>query len=451
MSASTPSTEAARFLAALQSSPSLRDAYFDSFTNSEAEVASPAQVTSWIQSQGYMTTMADVLTAQKDAQNNTLAPWQGVFNTQLVGAIGPRIVIKDNVVTVNGTAIDGATVDNGILSWSDSSNDSNAQLSFRLMTGVSPSLVTQLGSSKSSISDTELSPEPTGENPAMIPNAYVGPQFTGLYWMKGWPKPSQINLQGRQGKFPSPGSLPPSLNANPIPTTGQANKESNSTPAPATAPTQPNAGPRQASTLEQWANSYDVWVSTPSGLTQSNNATFVIDTTGNLTVDGIRIIKPVFTNDVLSWSASDGNTSYGDFTMQDHTSASQKSLVDGDQFTGRYWTQGQTEPTTNNWFGFAKPDDSSFTKTDRRLSTVSNPTAIHNYLMFKMGEMIVKGVGKLLMYAWRAIRWAGTKIRQWYRNMRNNVPAQDANNANNADDNEEDAGDEGDNEPLAEN
>ncbi|KAF5690887.1 hypothetical protein FCIRC_618 [Fusarium circinatum] len=414
--------------------------------------------------------MADVLSAQKDAQNNTLSLWQGVYNTQLVGAIGPRIVIKDSVVTVNGTTINGATVNNGILSWSDASNDSNAQLNFHPMAGVAPSLVTQSRSSKLSTSEAEPSAEPSAENSAMIPNAYVAPQFTGLYWMKGWPKPSQINFQGRQGKFPRPGSLPPSSNANSAPMTGQANKGSNSTPAPANASTLPDVGPRQASTLDQWASSYDVWVSTSSGLAQSNNDTFVIDTSGNLTVNGIPILKPLFTNDLLSWSTSDGNSSNGDFTMQDHTSAGKTSLVDGDQFTGRYWAQGQTEPTTNNWFGFARPQDSSSTKSDGRLPTpkvaspqISNPNvtkatqnmnfwvtltsigleALHNYMMFKLGEMLMKGVNKVLLYAWRAIRWVCGRIRQWYRNMRNNRPAE---NANDADDGERDADDEGDDE-----
>ncbi|KAF5532703.1 hypothetical protein FNAPI_12878, partial [Fusarium napiforme] len=470
MSISTPSTEAARFLAALQSSPSLSQAYLDSFTNSDGEMASPAQVTSWIQSQGYKTTMADVLSAQNDAQNNTLTPWQGVYNTQLEGAIGPHILIKDNVIIVNGITINGPIVNNGIVSWSDSSNDSNAQFNFHPMTGVSPSLDTQLASSQSSSPDAEPSAESSENGSAMIPNAYVGPQFTGFYWAKGWQKPSQINIQGRQGKFPRPSSLPPSSNASSATATGQA---SISTPVPAPASTPPNVGPLQASPLDQWASTYDVWVSTPSGLTQSNNDTFVINKSGKLTVNGISIIKPAFANDVLSWSTGDGNSSNGYFTMQDHTSASKTSVVDGDQFMGRYWKQGQKEPVGNNWFGFAKPDGSSSTKSDggSPISPVASPhirnpsvikntqnmniwvtfksiglEAIHTYMMFKLGEALMKGVDKVLLYAWKAIRWVCIKIRQWWRNMRDNGPAENANDEGEAGDEQHGDDDDDDNE-----
>ncbi|KAF4960602.1 hypothetical protein FSARC_10438 [Fusarium sarcochroum] len=80
--------------------------------------------------------------------------------------------------------------------------------------------------------------------------------------------------------------------------------------------------------------------------------TFVIDTGGNMSVNGVGIIKPTFANDILTWTADDGNLSNGSFPMQDQTSANMP-----------------------NWHGFADSDDNSSTESGESAPTSPSGSA----------------------------------------------------------------------------
>ncbi|KAH6880453.1 hypothetical protein B0T10DRAFT_581749 [Thelonectria olida] len=336
--------------------------------------ASYVAVSAWLQSTGYNTTLKAVNAEQEESYKNDLSLWQGNYNTQVTPSneAGPNIVIQNGAATVNGTTINGVSLMNGVLTWTDAANSSNGQLS----------LLSQLQS-------TILRP---GYKHRDSPKPYLGPQFQGFYWANGQQQPAQPNIIGRQGIFPLSGAE-------------QSSQE-----------------PLQASVLEQWGNRYQIYVtsSTSSGVTRSPN-TLTIDMGGSVSLNGTALVQRAFANDILQWTSDTGNTTNGFLLMRTDTT--------GTQFVGYYWVRGQPGPKTPNWWGASSDNTSALRSGVQDLNEwvtlrLAGAQAVQTCMQMKLGKIVLDVSPRSLSGIWSGLRSASANITQWARSLEKGGPGQ---------------------------
>ncbi|KPM34465.1 hypothetical protein AK830_g12107 [Neonectria ditissima] len=398
-------TDAARFMQAMRSDTTLNHGFLAVlFSGHSHAPASPQTVNSWLHERGFNTTLAAINTLLTDFHGNSLDFWQASYNTQFIGesTAGPAIVIKNGTVVAGDVVINDATLLNGVLSWEDNSNSSNGQLEMSSLSGIVPAL------DPSSPTFSLPSPGQLAKgSSAAVPNAYIGPQFQGFYWGQGESKPIQANIQGRQGRFPLPASI------------------------------QSPQGPLQASTISQWAATYQIYTpsSTSNDSYELSPATLAIDASGNVMVDGTAINSPELTNDVLQWNSASGNSTSAQLWMRDNSVAGTADSISGNEFCGCFWASGTQQPTTVKWFGFASLDTSPSGQTfspDAANAAVQNLTgwadvvylsieSTQLYLQMQMGEMIMNADFKVLSTVWNSLGDVGVGVRDCALSLRRNV------------------------------
>ncbi|KAF3916293.1 hypothetical protein ABW21_db0202771 [Orbilia brochopaga] len=285
----------------------------------------PTTVTAWLQQKGYNTTFSDLATALKTAHGNNLNFFSGIYNTQYEdGTAGPTITISNGNVTVDQTAIGFPAFSNGILSWTEQSETTNASFNMFNLVGLH-----------------NLKQANGGPKIGLVKNAYLGAQFRGTFWQKGAQQPTSPNCTGRQGKLPKwKPSAPPATT-----TPGTSS-------LPSTATVSPTKGPLQAATIHQWADTYRIYTidATAKQPTPTTN-TLVIGQDGSVTYANVAIKVPRFSNDKLQWFVTDGNSLNVDINLTEKNVSTPNSSWTGNQFYARNWGTGQQAPTTYNWFG----------------------------------------------------------------------------------------------------
>ncbi|KAI8177111.1 hypothetical protein K4K51_005763 [Colletotrichum sp. SAR 10_75] len=412
----TATTEAKRFVQGLRNNETLYQAYIDEFESS-SDNAPPSvdDVTNFIKSKGYSTTLPDVNAALASVSANDLSFWQGDYNTQFFdeGSPGPRVVIQAGIVTVMGKQINNPTFKGRKLTWTDSNNPSNGQLIFESMIGLNP---------QSDPTSPDLQPPQEQNNgSAGIVNPYIGPQFSGLLWARGRPQPSDANIWGRMGKFPDPSASDSAVSS--------------------------SQAPAQASTLPQWAGTYKVYVldqtRQPPGL-KPTTTTLTIDTSGKVTVNGATITQPSFSNDQLEWTADTGNQSNAILNMRDATVAGSNANFTGDQFSGQFWAKGDPKPAAYNWYGYVNGQSAPTSGNNagsESASTSPGPTqgalqdmngwaalvslgsqAMNMYMQMKMGEAVIEFLKKGLPILWRGLKALFKGVSNLIQKFRNNAP-----------------------------
>ncbi|KAK6334123.1 hypothetical protein TWF696_002626 [Orbilia brochopaga] len=310
-----------QFIADLMNNGDLYDQYSTMTNLAAGATPDPTTVTNWLQQKGYNTTCSDLAAAMKIAHGKDLSFFSGMYNTQYEdGTAGPTITISNGTVTVDQTVINFPTFNQGILSWTEQSETTNASLNMFKLVGLN--LKQANGSAQV----------------GLVKNGYLGAQFRGTYWPKGAQKPSSPNFTGRQGKFPKWKSSTPA-------NSGAAGTAS-------TVTVSPTKGPLQAATLKQWADTYRIYTLDPS----TNHATpttnsLTIGKDGSVTYANVAIKVPRFSNDKLQWFVSDGNSLNVDINLSEKNLSTANSSWTGHQFYARNWGPGQQAPTTYNWFG----------------------------------------------------------------------------------------------------
>jgi hypothetical protein len=233
-----------------------------------------------------------VYAAYEQSLNQNLDTYDSTYATTLTGATGPVIVIQGGAVTVNGVAIKSANYSMSVLTWSSSrGNASSAVLNFQVLTS------------------DDGKPLPAG--------SYIGPQFYGTYWLSGKTKPTSTNIFGKVGA------------------------------APATPPS--GSTTVQATPISTWYDTYQTYLADATGKYQSDS-TLTLNSAG-VTYKGSAIKNFTYSNQVLSWSVSDGNSTNASLSFYQNTSPTTTNPTPGNQFFGKLWTGTAAAPSSPNFFG----------------------------------------------------------------------------------------------------
>ncbi|CAH0055790.1 unnamed protein product [Clonostachys solani] len=295
MKASTTDV-ATQFVQAELRNPTLATQYASILKDNLNKPDGNANVEKWLEDQGYSTTIDAIYQAWEKMINSNLDTFDSVYATLVDKKAGPTVVIQKGGVSVNGKAIVGFTYSASTLSWNASDgNASSAVLHLQVLT------------------DDDGKPLP--------PDAYIGPQFYGIYWAKDASKPSSTNAYGKIGVAPGPDPGPPPVKPTPLST---------------------------------FYDNYQTYLKDATGKYQKDSTLVVAAGSGTdstVTYGGKTIQKFVYSNQTLSWSAADGNNTSGSISFYVNTNPTQTNPTPGNQFAGKQWASGATAPTGSNFFG----------------------------------------------------------------------------------------------------
>jgi hypothetical protein len=291
---------AAKFVQAEFRDSTLASKYAAVLKENNGDPDGEANIIKFLQDQGYDTTPEDVDAAYLKAISVDVNTYAGYYaSTFTSGGVGPSILIQNGAVTVADTVIKNPIYAQSVLQWSTrDGNAFNANLTFRILT------------------DDDGKP--------LAPGAYIGPQFYGTYW-KSDPEPSAPNIQGKTGTAP----VKPVDPVKPV------------TPTPLDTFAGNFVSYKADANTGKWSEDGTFVVSDPSDSTAPTTAVYKGKTLVNYTFSG---------NEILAWSATDGNDSSGSISFFINKTATKTNPTLGAQASGRVWAPSESMPAKPNFF-----------------------------------------------------------------------------------------------------
>ena len=273
--------------------PLIARQYLAALTGNQAQQTGEASIRSWLRQRDFDTTPEAIYQAYLDLQNTRLGFYDSQYNTVLGEQAGPVIVIQNGAVAVDGTPIGNASYSNSRLSWDAASgNASSARLAFQVLAAE--------------------------DGPASA-NAYVGPQFSGMYWLAGQSEPAGPNISGRCGIYSAEGF----------------------------------AHPAQADPIVTWSGSYQIFLKNRDGRFETGDM-LVVDVVGSsaaVTCGGVPVENFHYANNVMFWEADGCNRHSASLYFYRDNKSARHNLAAGNRFFGKFWAANAQPAPQGNCFG----------------------------------------------------------------------------------------------------